>query len=121
VDLTFPDHVSADAKDLIQQVERERGEGGGIVQSLFLCHMHAMCVCVCLCFSIICMSWYTFIFAYREWYVIKFARIIVDTCNLYCTYMHIHTYKYIWQLLVKDPSQRLSLDKVLEHPWIVQG
>jgi hypothetical protein len=27
----------------------------------------------------------------------------------------------ILQLLVKDPSQRLSLHKVLEHPWIVQG
>ena len=27
----------------------------------------------------------------------------------------------ILQLLVKEPSQRLSLEKVLEHPWIVKG
>ena len=27
----------------------------------------------------------------------------------------------ILKLLVKDPAQRLSLEKVLEHPWIVKG
>ena len=35
-----------------------------------------------------------------------------------CTHINSSLFE---QLLVKDPSQRLSLDKVLEHPWIIKG
>ena len=26
-----------------------------------------------------------------------------------------------WQLLMKDPSQRLELSQLLKHPWIVEN
>ena len=47
-----------------------------------------------------------------------------ELCVYKCIYTHnvpALTIQGFWQLLVKDPSQRLSLDKVLEHPWIVRG
>lgn len=41
------------------------------------------------------------------------VRTLAELCRIWCA-------DKLWQLLVLDPSKRLSLDDALKHPWIVK-